>query len=167
MDTTHKSYIKNWVPLPNEFKTEDQKQKENKQIAKRTILIVEDEDDVQIFLQSYFANHHNILITEDGLDGLEKLKTLKPDLIISDVMMPNMDGFEFCEKIKSDPELCHIPVLLLTALGDDENLIKGFEFGADEYISKPFSLKHLALRADKLIQNNLKLKEHFKKQYAS
>ena len=78
-------------------------------------------------------------------------------------MMPEMDGFELCDKIKKDVEICHIPVLLLTALGDSENLIKGLEFGADEYISKPFSLKHLELRIDKLIQNNIKLKEYFSK----
>ena len=77
--------------------------------------------------------------------------------------MPEMDGFELCKRIKDNPETCQMPVLLLTALGDNVDLIKGLEFGADEYISKPFSLKHLELRLKKLIENNLKIKEYFSK----
>ncbi|MBP0904932.1 two-component regulator propeller domain-containing protein [Mariniflexile gromovii] len=163
VETLPKSYIKNWVPLSSDFKADRVEVTTIKETTKRTILIVEDEEDVQLFLNSYFKNDYNILIAQDGLDALSILQKQEPDLIISDVMMPNMDGFAFCEKVKSDPNFCHIPILLLTALGDDLNLIKGLEYGADEYISKPFSLKHLALRADKLIKNNLKLKEHFKK----
>ena len=74
-----------------------------------------------------------------------------------------MDGFELCKIIKENPETCQLPVLLLTALGDNADLIKGLEFGADEYISKPFSLKHLELRLKKLIENNFKIKEYFSK----
>ncbi|MCL4141807.1 UNVERIFIED_CONTAM: hypothetical protein GTU68_048069 [Idotea baltica] len=81
-------------------------------------------------------------------------------------MMAEMDGFELCEKIKSDAEMSHISVLLLTALGDNEDMIKGLEFGADEYISKPFSLKHLELRIEKLIQNKVRLREYFSKNSA-
>lgn len=163
IDTTNKSYIKDWVPLPSEYKTESTDTEKESETSKHTILIVEDEEDLQIFLRSFFSKHYNILMAKNGFEGLEKIKLQEPDLIISDVMMPKMDGFTLCKKIKLNPETCHIPVLLLTALGDDENLIKGLEFGADEYISKPFSLKHLGLRAEKLIQNNIKLKEHFSK----
>jgi DNA-binding response OmpR family regulator len=74
-----------------------------------------------------------------------------------------MDGFEFCEIIKSNPSTCQIPVLLLTALGDNIDLIKGLEYRADEYISKPFSVKHLEIRIEKLISNSIKSKEHFSK----
>lgn len=162
IDITNKSYIKDWVPLPSEFKS-TLLQPKDKEENKHTILIVEDEEDVQLFLSSKLSNRYNILIAKDGNEGLEKLKSQEPELIISDVMMPIMDGFAFCEKVKSAPETCHIPILLLTALGDDENLIKGLEFGADEYLSKPFSFKHLVLRAERLIQNNIKLKEHFSK----
>jgi len=163
IETTDKSYIKDWVPLPSEFKTENKDEEKDTKILKYTILIVEDEEDIQIFLKSYLSNYYNILVAENGLEGLQRIKLQEPDLVISDVMMPLMDGFVLCEKIKSDPETCHIPVLLLTALGDDKNLIKGLETGADEYISKPFSLKHLAIRAERLIQNNIKIKEHFSK----
>ncbi|MDE3742670.1 hybrid sensor histidine kinase/response regulator transcription factor [Maribacter polysaccharolyticus] len=163
IDTANKSYIKDWVPLPSEYKTDQIDQKKDDDKPKYTILIVEDEEDLQIFLRSYLSDGYNILMAKNGLEGLEKIKAQEPDLVISDIMMPKMDGFALCENIKSNPETCHIPVLLLTALEDDENLIKGLELGADEYMSKPFSLKHLALRAKKLIQNNLKLKEHFAK----
>lgn len=163
IDTSNKSYIKDWVPLPSEYKTESIDKEETGEISKHTILIVEDEEDLQIFLKSFLSDYYNIVLAKNGFEGLDKIKLQEPDLVISDVMMPKMDGFALCEKVKSNPETCHIPVLLLTALDDNENLIKGLEFGADDYISKPFSLKHLALRAEKLIQNKIKLKEHFSK----
>ncbi|MCK0157310.1 response regulator [Cellulophaga sp. F20128] len=166
INVSSKSYIKDWVPLPSEFKKIIKNKEDVTVKSKNTILIVEDEEDVQLFLSTSLSNTYNILIASNGIDGLQKIKEQEPDLVISDVMMPKMDGFAFCENIKSKPETCHIPVLLLTALGDEENLIKGLEFGADEYLSKPFSLKHLVLRVDKLIQNNIKLKEHFAKNSA-
>lgn len=155
------SFIKNWIPLPisNKIKNETTTLLKNN----HTILVVENEEDVQYFLYSSLSSTYNVILAKNGIKGLEKIKAHKPQLVISDVMMPEMDGFELCDKIKKDAEICHIPVLLLTALGDSENLIKGLEFGADEYISKPFSLKHLELRIEKLIQNNIKLKEYFSK----
>lgn len=159
------SFIKNWVPLPisNHIKKSNNLSGNVTTQNKYNILIVENEEDVQNFLMAALSDNYNIIIAKNGIEGLEKIKLNKPHLIISDIMMPEMDGFELCEKIKKDVETCHIPVLLLTALGDSENLIKGLEFGADEYISKPFSLKHLELRIDKLIKNNIKLKEYFSK----
>ncbi|MGJ8743561.1 two-component regulator propeller domain-containing protein [Polaribacter sp.] len=163
IDITSKSYIKDWVPLPSEYKTEIINKEKGSETAKYTILIVEDEEDLQIFLRNFLSNQYHVLVAKNGVEGLKKMESQEPNLVISDVMMPIMDGFVFCEKIKSNPETCHIPVLLLTALDDDDNLIKGLEFGADEYIGKPFSLKHLAIRAERLIQNSIKLKEHFSK----
>ncbi|MBU3012073.1 response regulator [Polaribacter vadi] len=163
IDITNKSYIKDWVPLPSEYKQEIIENEKESEKNKHTILIVEDEEDLQIFLRNFLSNRYNILMAKNGLEALEHIKLQEPDLVVSDVMMPIMDGFALCEQIKINPETCHIPVLLLTALGDDENLIKGLEFGAEEYISKPFSLKHLAIRAERLIQNSIKLKKHFSK----
>ncbi|MDO5969584.1 two-component regulator propeller domain-containing protein [Flavivirga aquimarina] len=158
------SFIKNWVSIPINSKTINAENiSKNSFQKKHTILIVENEEDVQNFLTISLSEHYNIIIANNGVEGLEKIKSSKPHLVISDVMMPEMNGFELCNEIKKDVEICHIPVLLLTALGDSENLIKGLEFGADEYISKPFSLKHLELRIDKLIKNNIKLKEYFSK----
>ena len=158
-----KSYIKDWVPLSNtliESKTLLPDAKEEKEY---TILVVENEVDIQNFLMTELSVKYNILIANNGVEALDRIKSKEPDLIVSDVMMPEMDGYELCEKIKSTPESCHIPVLLLTALGDNNNVIKGLEFGADDYISKPFSLKHLELRINKLIQTNVQIKKYFAK----
>ncbi|WP_298946205.1 two-component regulator propeller domain-containing protein [uncultured Polaribacter sp.] len=156
-----KSYIKNWVPLqPKEI---DDSAKE-KQIKKQhSVLVVENELDIQDFLKNALSDKYNITIANNGVEALEEIKKTEFSTIISDVMMPEMDGFELCKRIKENPETCQLPVLLLTALGDNADLIKGLEFGADEYISKPFSLKHLELRLKKLIENNLKIKDHFSK----
>ncbi|MDO7172435.1 hybrid sensor histidine kinase/response regulator transcription factor [Mariniflexile sp. AS56] len=158
-----KSFIKDWVPLSTEYKNETLNETTSDELKEHHLLIVEDEEDVQNFLISTLSEKYNITIASNGIEGLEKIKLQEPTLVISDVMMPEMDGFAFCEKIKSAPETCHIPVLLLTALGTNEDTIKGLEFGADEYVSKPFSIKLLELRIKKLIDNNIKIKEYFTK----
>jgi signal transduction histidine kinase/DNA-binding response OmpR family regulator/ligand-binding sensor domain-containing protein len=163
VNTNTKSFIKDWVPLSTEYKKETLNEIINDELKEHHLLIVEDEEDVQNFLTSTLSKTYNITIANNGLEGLEKLKMKEPTLVISDIMMPEMDGFALCEKIKSNPETCHIPVLLLTALGTHEDVIKGLEFGADEYVSKPFSLKVLKLRIKKLIDNNTKIKEYFLK----
>ncbi|WP_339881463.1 hybrid sensor histidine kinase/response regulator transcription factor [Polaribacter vadi] len=156
-----KSFIKNWVPLhTTNLEKNEGKQKDKKQ---HNILVVENEIDIQDFLKSALSDKYNITIANNGLEALTEIKKTEFSTIISDVMMPEMDGFELCKRIKSNPETCQLPVLLLTALGDNADLIKGLEFGADEYISKPFSLKHLELRLKKLIENNLKIKDYFSK----
>ncbi|MDO7173690.1 hybrid sensor histidine kinase/response regulator transcription factor [Mariniflexile sp. AS56] len=159
VNTNTKSFIKDWVPLSTEYKNETL----NDELKEHHLLIVEDEEDVQNFLTSTLSKTYSITLANNGLEGLEKIKLCEPTLVISDVMMPEMDGFAFCEKIKSNPETCHIPILLLTALGTNEDIIKGLEFGADEYLSKPFSIKVLKLRIKKLIENHIRIKEHFKK----
>ncbi|MDO5969600.1 two-component regulator propeller domain-containing protein [Flavivirga aquimarina] len=163
VNTNTKSFIKDWVPLSPEYKNEALNKISNNELKEHHLLIVEDEEDVQNFLTSTLSKKYNITLANNGLEGLEKIKLKEPSLIISDVMMPEMDGFAFCEKVKSNPETCHIPVLLLTALGDNDDIIKGLEFGADEYVSKPFSIKVLELRIKKLIDNNTKIKEYFSK----
>jgi YesN/AraC family two-component response regulator len=100
-------------------------------------------------------------VAENGMDALAKIASREPDLVISDVMMPEMDGFELCKKIKTTAETAHIPVILLTALEDDKNKLKGLEYGADGYISKPFSTRYLEMKIKKLIENNRKIKEYF------
>lgn len=163
LNTSPKSFIKDFIPLQASIVNNEGGVLSESNIKTHTILIVENEVDVQIFLTSFLSEKYNVIIAKNGIEGLEILKKKEPDLIISDIMMPEMDGFEFCEKIKSDPDICQIPVLLLTALGDSKDLIKGLEFGADEYISKPFSIKHLELRIEKLISNSIKLKDYFTK----
>ena len=156
-----KSFIKNWVPLQaNSLKKDNEEQIAEKQ---HSVLVVENEIDIQDFLKNALSDTYNIAITNNGVEALEAIKKTEFSTVISDVMMPEMDGFELCKRIKANPETCQLPVLLLTALGDNVDLIKGLEFGADEYISKPFSLKHLELRLKKLIENNFKIKEYFSK----
>ena len=157
-----KSFIKNWVPLSVDEKNREQ-QKEESNVKKHSVLVVENEIDIQNFLETTLSEKYNIITANNGLEALEKIKENEFSTIVSDVMMPEMDGFELCKIIKSKPETCNLPVLLLTALENENDLIKGLEFGADEYISKPFSLKHLELRIQKLIENNIKIKEYFSK----
>ena len=156
-----KSFIKNWVPLQSKNLEENNSKEQSKK--KHSVLVVENELDIQNFLKSALSNTYNVTIANNGVEALEEIKKTEFSTVISDVMMPEMDGFELCKRIKDNPETCQLPVLLLTALGDNADLIKGLEFGADEYISKPFSLKHLELRLKKLIENNLKIKDYFSK----
>ena len=125
------------------------------------LLIIDDEKDVRNFLQEVFKNNYNVTLAADGEDGLRKLKEKPPQLVISDVMMPKLNGYELCEQIKSNLEYCNIPVVLLTALDDDTKKTEGFELGADAYITKPFSIKQLEVRVKKLIENKQRIFEYF------
>ncbi|WP_225035260.1 two-component regulator propeller domain-containing protein [Winogradskyella sp. SM1960] len=156
-----KSFIKNWVPLQGNT-IEASKSRKNGE-KQHNVLVVENELDIQEFLNNALSDKYNITIANNGVEALEEIKKTEFSTVISDVMMPEMDGFELCKRIKANPETCQLPVLLLTALGDNVDLIKGLEFGADEYISKPFSLKHLELRLKKLIENNVRIKDYFSK----
>lgn len=161
-----KSFIKDWIPLSNTIRKENVDTTEAKSQKEYSILVVENEEDVQSFLYHELSSTYNVVIANNGIEALDKIKINEPDLVISDVMMPEMDGYQLCEKIKSTAETCHIPVLLLTALGGNEDVIKGLEFGAEEYLSKPFSIKHLELRIIRLIRNSKKIRQYFSKNSA-
>ncbi len=106
------------------------------------LLIVEDNPDVTNYICSFMENDYQIITAENGKEGLKKTIDKYPDLIISDVMMPEMDGFELCQKIKTDERISHIPVILLTAKADLDSKIEGLEFGADDYVTKPFEAEN-------------------------
>lgn len=106
---------------------------------KKKILVVEDNKDMANLLRSMLSKDYEVDKAYDGEDALEKIKIKEPDLIISDVMMPRMDGFTFCKAIKTDASLCHIPIILLTAKTLDEDKIEGYKDGADMYLNKPFN----------------------------
>lgn len=132
--------------------------------AKPSILVVEDSEDVRSYLTGLLKSDYQLNEAVDGEDGIKKAVDLMPDLIISDVMMPSMDGFEFCKKIKTDWQTSHIPVILLTAKVSAQSKIEGLETGADDYLTKPFSSKELFVRIKNLLKQRRKLREKFRKE---
>lgn len=128
------------------------------------LLIVEDNPEVRSFVKELFANDYEISEAENGESGLQKAIETNPQLIISDVMMPVMDGIELCRKIKTDARTSHIPVILLTARTALTFKYEGLETGADDYITKPFSARYLALRVKNLIKQRKSIQEHFKRE---
>ncbi|WP_170110693.1 response regulator [Flavilitoribacter nigricans] len=132
---------------------------------RRKILVVEDHKDMQLFLESFLSEKYDVIKAGNGKEGLKKAQAHTIDLIVSDVMMPEMDGLSFCEKIKSDVPTSHIPVILLTAKVLEENTIEGFEKGADAYVTKPFSPELLMARIENLLQQRDQLKTSFNRDF--
>jgi response regulator RpfG family c-di-GMP phosphodiesterase len=127
------------------------------------ILIVEDNAEMLVHIRSGLKENYRIAEAQDGVLGLAAALKEIPDLVISDVMMPAMDGFEFCARLKGNEKTCHIPVILLTARAAGEDKIAGLETGADDYIAKPFSMQELQVRVKNLIEQRRKLRALFRK----
>jgi signal transduction histidine kinase/DNA-binding response OmpR family regulator len=125
------------------------------------ILIVEDNRDLRSFIGGILQHGYKITEAEDGVDGMEKAEATIPDLIISDVMMPRMDGFHLCKNLKENQKTNHIPVILLTAKAARENKLEGLETGADDYLVKPFDEEELRVR----IKNLIAIREKLQKKY--
>ncbi|WP_203294099.1 hybrid sensor histidine kinase/response regulator transcription factor [Luteirhabdus pelagi] len=125
------------------------------------LLIVEDARDVREYIATIFESSYKVITAEQGEEGFSIAKEVVPDIIISDVMMPISDGFEFTHKCKSHQLTSHIPILLLTAKGKTADQIEGLEKGADAYVKKPFSPKLLKARVENLLENRRKLHERF------
>ena len=121
------------------------------------ILIVDDEPEIRHYLVSEFAPIYHVHECANGLEALDYILRNKPDLIISDVMMPEMDGIALCKKVKGNTDTRHIPVILLTARSSDEDKAEGFDTGADAYIAKPFNVELLKKRAAGIIENRVRL----------
>jgi signal transduction histidine kinase/DNA-binding response OmpR family regulator len=128
------------------------------------VLIVEDDPDMRDFLISGFSSEYSVVEAEDGKEGLKKAIKELPDIIVSDLMMPNLDGIAFCKKLKADFRTSHIPFILLTAKGDMESKLIGLETGADDYIQKPFNLEHLMVRVKGLISQRESLRKKYLQQ---
>lgn len=129
-----------------------------------TVLVVEDQRDVRAYIRAKLATDYEVVEARDGTEGLDQATQLMPDLMISDVMMPGMDGFDLCKKVKSDARTCHIPVILLTARAEDEDRMMGLDTGADAYLVKPFNSRELQIRVARLIENRRSMREKFSRQ---
>lgn len=134
---------------------------DNFKTSNPTILIVDDNDDILTFLYNNLKDNFKISFATDGIQGFEKATTILPQLIISDVMMPNSNGYELCKQLKLDERTCHIPVILLSAKANIDDQAEGIMYGADDYITKPFDLDLLKLKAVNLITSRAKLKKIF------
>ena len=126
-----------------------------------SILIVDDNADIRTLLRRILQNRYQVNEADDGQQGLVLANEIVPDLIVSDVMMPVMNGLEFCQRVKSNIATSHIPVILLTARALSKHQVEGYESGADAYITKPFSAEVLLARIDNLLKNRLRLKDLF------
>ena len=128
---------------------------------KKTILVVEDEAEIRFLFREILGDEYIIYEAENGVHAIELINSMMPDLVVSDVMMPRMDGLELCHKLKNTPAFCHIPFIILSARGSEDHHMQGYEAGADAYIAKPFHTTHLQLRIRKLLEGRQKLHEHF------
>lgn len=133
----------------------------NDSVHSEIMLIVEDNPDVRSLVKSHFASKYQVFEANDGKEGWEIALNIIPDIIISDVLMPDVDGYEFCKKIKKDERTSHIPILLLTALHSKEHEMKGLSCGADDYITKPFDLNILQTKVDNMLSIRNSLKEKY------
>lgn len=131
---------------------------------KGSILVIDDNDDIRFYIKDNLRNTYTVYQAANGLEGLEKAQRFQPDLIISDVMMPDMDGLVLCRKIKQDARTSHIPVILLTARTAENQKLEGFDTGANDYITKPFSFEMLQSRIKNVMQQQEGMRKLFQKQ---
>lgn len=130
-------------------------------LNKRKVLIIEDDTDVREFLKEEVGKYFEVIAEADGIAGVERARCYDADLIICDVLMPGLNGYEVVKRLRDDFETSHIPIILLTAMSSTDNHLQGIESGADAYITKPFSPKLLLTRAFKLIEQRDKLRKKF------
>ena len=125
------------------------------------ILIIEDDDNLRAYMNEVFSTPYNIRLAENGKKGFQIAGSTKIDLVICDVMLPDINGFKLCEKLKSDFRTSHLPVVLLTSLADKEANMSGIKAGADDFITKPFDLQHLLFSVENLIEGRLRLQKKY------
>lgn len=132
--------------------------------ARPLVLLVEDDEDISNFLRDELSGHYRVLIGNDGAEGLKLAEQHIPDMVLTDVMMPEMDGKELCRRLKTSEATSHIPVVMLTALKSEMHELEGLEIGADDYLAKPIKLVILKQRIHNLLESRQKLQERFKQQ---
>lgn len=164
----HYHQTNEWV-FSNELASEELLVNDDKKLDphKPLVLLVEDNPDIVRFLKDEFSEQYNFVFARDGFKGFEKATAHLPHAIILDVMMPKMNGYQLCEKLKSDERTCHIPVIFLTALVEKTEQMEGLEYGADDYITKPFDIDLLKIKINNLIESRKKLKLLYQKSMSS
>ena len=155
------SSVSSYGQLMAEEIKEPESQKNIDEEDKPTILLVDDNTELLSMLEDIFLPMYNVHTACNGREGLEMAQQIQPDLIVSDVIMPEMSGKDLCYKIKTNVELSHISVVLLTAQTSVEYVVEGLMFGADDYITKPFNIKVLVARCNNLIKNKKRLIAHY------
>ena len=149
-------------PLQSNLLTPDSRLLTSSQ--KQTLLIVEDSDDMRDFLVNNFRDHYDVITAGDGIEALDQLEKHEVNIIISDWMMPRMDGAELCRRVRSNQLTSHIPFVMLTAKTDDDSKVEGMDVGADTYIEKPFSVQYLEACIRNILQIRRQLMEKFSTQ---
>ena len=129
--------------------------------VRASLLIVDDNEEIVSYLEQYFRNSYDVSVAYNGKEALAKLGEQQPDLIISDVMMPELDGLHLCKRVKQNIQMCHIPVLLLTAKAETSQQIMGLEMGADDYVTKPFSIALLDAKVQGMLRIRRQLREYY------
>ncbi|MBA7518660.1 Sensor histidine kinase RcsC [subsurface metagenome] len=160
---THASYEKLDEHL--KYEEETQSSESSGKMKKALVLLVEDNDDFRFYLKDNLSNKYSIIEAANGKEGLKQAIANLPDLIVSDIMMPEMDGLELCRQLKNEITTSHIPVILLTARMSEQKRMEGYETGADEYITKPFSFEILESRMKNLILQRERIKNSFQKHF--
>ena len=153
-----------WKAFLNKQEITNQTTEEEKKKEKHKILIVEDNDSLRNMLIGIFETFYTVVIATNGKEGLEKVHSEMPDIVLSDIVMPEMSGTELCQILKKDFAICHIPVVLLTAKTAIEYNMEGLRMGADDYITKPFNINLLLSRCNNLVNNRIMLQEKFSQQ---
>lgn len=145
----------------NETQVREKTDSDSSNYKDLTILLVEDNDEVRTFLKENLEPTYKILEAADGIEGLNLATKSLPDVIISDIMMPGMDGKELCKKLKNNERTCHIPIILLTARATSNDKIEGLECGADAYIFKPFNMLEIEVRIRKIMEQRDRLRKKY------
>jgi len=159
LPSSKKSYDPSVVILDTETSNENAilYQDTDSEVKEVTVLVAEDNVELAGYMRQLLMNDYNVVLASNGNEALECVKVSAPDIIISDVMMPYKDGYTLCSEIKSDPEFCHLPVILLTAKADAESKITGYEKGADAYLNKPFEPEVLLSILKGMLENRKRM----------
>jgi DNA-binding response OmpR family regulator len=140
---------------------------QNEESGQPLVLVVEDDVDILSFIAMEFAEDYRVLKAADGHEGLELALEHMPDLVVTDLMMPAMDGIELCRQLKGNPITAHIPVIMLTARTSQENQLEGLNTGADDYVTKPFNIVLLQARVANLLEGRRRLRAQFAQNFAA